>query len=217
MSSINPHFTFQYSQPSEYKFSHDSVFLARQVFDFLKSEDLSQFHCLDLCAGCGVVGLDFLFHFTTESVTPPASFDFLEIQNIYQTHFIHNQAQLPTMNTRLEFKNLNYDQLKTKAFQNYYDLILSNPPYFSPDQGKLSPSEFKNRCRFFLDSDFKNLIEGIEFSLKKGGRAYVLIRNLEDHGINYLSEARRHLHPSTSLEVCGDIRGTHLALITKKV
>ena len=62
MSSINNFFTFNYQQPNEYHFSHDSVFLARKAFEYVQSNYTSYDQVLDLCAGCGVVGLDFFFH-----------------------------------------------------------------------------------------------------------------------------------------------------------
>jgi tRNA1(Val) A37 N6-methylase TrmN6 len=35
-----------------------------------------------------------------------------------------------------------------------YDIVVSNPPYFLPHQGRLSPKgKQRNICRFFLDQD----------------------------------------------------------------
>lgn len=216
MSSINPHYTFQYSQPEEYRFSHDSVFLARRIFEVLASEDLSQMRGADLCSGCGIIGLDFLFHCDRELQKNLHSFDFIEVQDIYLKHFEKNCEQLGDVKTRLKFKNINYSELASKQFENHYDLILCNPPYFQVGQGKLSPSEFKNRCRFFVDSDFYSLIKGIENSLSARGRAFVLLRDLEDHGFSYFEEARKALSPEMKIEKFGDIRGTDLVLISRK-
>jgi hypothetical protein len=90
MSSINSHTTYNYSQPSEYRFSHDSVFLARRVFEFLCESDIQTFKALDLCSGCGIIGLDFIFHCLNELGQSPLSFDFMEVQSIYETHFFDN-------------------------------------------------------------------------------------------------------------------------------
>lgn len=210
MSSINPHYTFHYSQPEEYRFSHDSVFLARRVFERLRGRDLGAWRVLDLCSGSGVIGLDFLFHCAQEeSGTLPAAFDFLEVQEIYRTHFEENTRRLGELGTKLSFLHRNYKDLQNPEFAESYDLILSNPPYFFPWQGKLSPSEFKNRCRFFIDSDFKNLLLGIGASLKKSGEAYVLLRDLPEHRWNVLDEARNICGAQLEMEVLGDIRGTH--------
>lgn len=215
MSSINAHYTFNYSQPEEYRFSHDSVFMARKVFEHLANEDLTQMRGLDLCSGCGIVGLDFLFHYHHEQRKMLRSFDFLEVQEIYRPHFERNIQNLSHLNISLEFKNANYSELKTPSFENRYDLILCNPPYFQLGQGKLSPSEFKNRCRFFIDSDFQNLILGIANSLAPQGRAFLLLRSLEDHGFNYFKEAQRLLSNKALIAPLDNIRGTDLVRITR--
>jgi tRNA1(Val) A37 N6-methylase TrmN6 len=214
MSSINPHYTFQYSQPEEYHFSHDSVFLARKVFERYAHENLNSLKALDLCAGSGVIGLDFIFHCQKEHTSVPAVFDFLEVQEIYKKHFQKNVETLNAPSTKISFLNLNYDNiLHTNDFAKKYNLILSNPPYFLKTQGKMSPSDFKNRCRFFLDSDFKTMLEVIDSSLADDGEAYVLLRNLEDHGVSLFKQAQEILNGQRRLEIIDDIRGTDLVLI----
>lgn len=182
MSSINSYFTFQYSQPEEYKFSHDSVFLARHVFNFIQSMPLNKTAVMDLCAGCGVVGLDLLFHLKQVHNTP-AQIDFIEVQKIYREHFDKNKEQVPC-STTINFIEANYKDLIKEQNKNKYDIIISNPPYFLPHQGKLSPSEFKNRCRFFLDASFVELMNTIAYTLKTDGTAYLLVRSLKDHNID---------------------------------
>jgi tRNA1(Val) A37 N6-methylase TrmN6 len=216
MSSINPHFTFNYSQPEEYRFSHDSVFLARRVFEMYQSQDISSLRGLDLCAGCGVIGLEFLFHCRKEHAQVPTKFDFLEVQSeTYLTHFSKNIENLSGIATELSFVPENYNALLQERFQNQYDLILCNPPYFFVGQGTLSPSEFKNRCRFFLDSDFANLIKGIENALTPGGVAYLLLREQTQHGWSAYQEAAKLIGPQLRISHLGDIRGTGFVEIKK--
>lgn len=209
MSSINPHYTFNYSQPEEYRFSHDSVFLARQVFELIGSADLSAVRGLDLCAGSGIIGMDFLFHRREAGLRVPTDFDFLEIQDVYLPHFQENVKRLGEIQTRCHFVQKNYNDLQTAEFAGKYDLILCNPPYFLPGQGKLSASEFKNRCRFFIDSDLKNLLLGIANCLTTTGAAYVLLRDLPEHRWNVLEEAKKICQGKLQVELLGDIRGTH--------
>lgn len=212
MSSINLHPTFRYSQPEEYAFSHDSVFLAREVFEFCRREKLASPRALDLCAGCGIVGLDFLFHARAAGLPLPREFDFLEIQSVYEPHFRKNVETLGAISTRLEFVAQNYADLRAS-----YDLVLCNPPYFRRGQGSLSPSEFKNRCRFFLDSDFTELIRAIARTLTPTGRAFVLLRDLQAHAWNPLEEARKILGDSWLVEKMGDIRGTDWVQIRRRI
>lgn len=181
----------------------------------------SSWQVLDLCAGCGIVGLDFLFH-CLQNKLHPAVFDFMEVQDVYRGHFDKNVSALTEasragdakLNCHVQFILQNYDILQTEEFSNRYDLILCNPPYFQPHQGTLSPSEFKNRCRFFIDSDLPSLLRGLENSLKPQGKAFVLLRSLKDHGEDIISQASQILQ-RCSLERAFQVRGTDVGLIIK--
>ena len=82
-------------------------------------------------------------------------------------------------------------------FAERYDLILGNPPYFLPREGKPSPVKINQHARFFMDADFQTLIEAVKHSLKPGGEAYLLVKDARgDAG-----------------EVVGDIRGTKVIRI----
>lgn len=213
MSSINPHFTFEYTQPEEYHFSHDSVFFARKIFELYAGKDLSDCSALDLCSGCGIIGLDFLFHLKESKAALPRRMDFLEIQDIYKKYFEENIKRLGEVTTQISWQNKNYDTLITSPPQTKYDLILCNPPYFFPHQGKLSPSEFKNRCRFFLDSTFPALIQAIVEVLSPQGSAYILLRSQQDHGWDELSSIHQLLPPSLKATQIDNVRGTAILRI----
>ncbi len=214
MSSINPHYTFNYSQPDEYHFSHDSVFLSRRIFEHLSDVDLTSFRGLDICSGSGIVGMDLLFHRREAGQSMPTSFDFMEIQDAYRPHFEENVKRFGPLDTSLHFVNRNYNDLQTPEFEKKYDLIVTNPPYFFTWQGKLSPSEFKNRCRFFIDSDLKNLLLGIAAGLKETGVSYLLLRDLPEHKWNVLEEAQKICNGYLNVTVLGDVRGTHFLKLT---
>lgn len=209
VSSINPHPTFEYSQPEEYRFSHDSVFMARRVYEQTELADLAGKRILDLCAGCGIIGMDFLFHLRKDQKSLPVGCDFLEVQAIYREHFEENRRRLGPIETEMKFLDQNYDVLSFREHAESYDLILSNPPYFLPQYGSLSPSEFKNRCRFFIDSDFSKLILGVCNALKKTGTAYILLRDLSAHQWDVLAETKRLCQDRIEIQVLGDIRGTY--------
>lgn len=199
MSSVNPHYTLNYSQPEEYRFSHDSVFMARKVFEILRDQEMSDWRALDLCAGSGIIGMDFLFHLREAGLPLPAQFDFLDVQNVYWDHFLENRGRLGFVESELQFINKNYAELQNSEHKGSYDLILCNPPYFAEGSGKLSPSQFKNRCRFFLDSNLDTLFQSIASALRPKGSAFVLLREIP-------KSFPRHL----DYEELPDIRGTNL-------
>lgn len=215
MASINSHFTFNYSQPEEYRLSHDSVFLAREIFERLSALDLLGKRGLDICAGSGIVGMDFLFHRRAAGQSVPDFFDFLEVQEIYSDHFSLNCDRLGPIDTQLNFLCRNYDTLIATEFAGAFDLIVCNPPYFMPGQGKLSPSEFKNRCRFFIDSDLQCLLAGVHNCLKPDGIGFMTLRELAEHGLDILAEARNFSENRLQIKQAGLIRGTHLLKLTK--
>lgn len=207
--------SYIYHQPKDYHFSLDSVFLAQKVASII-SEDAqkSNFSVLDLCAGCGVVGLELNF-----LLPQIKKIDFLEIQYSYYQYFKKNIAQVKFPDGTFNFLNMNYADLleeKTKnIFYEKYDIILSNPPYFFINEGILSPNKFKNRCRFFIDSNFETLIEAIFFTLKKNGRAYVLFREGTHHGRNSKEELKKIASLFSAVQIIDNIRGTNLVELIK--
>jgi tRNA1Val (adenine37-N6)-methyltransferase len=218
-------FTYEYSQPEEYHFSLDSVEMPLKVAEYLKDtyseKELRSWQALDLCAGCGVVGFELLYHLPALK-----KMDFLEVQEAYIPHFEKNKAQAlvhanslkpklaavgktatePTYNFICE----NYEALLQPQFAHKYRLIVCNPPYFLPEQGKHSPSDFKNRCRFFLDSTFEKLIESTIQSLAMDGEAFLLLRDLEDHGLDLLANLQNLIRGKLKCENLCMIRGTFL-------
>jgi tRNA1Val (adenine37-N6)-methyltransferase len=211
----NPDFTYNYFQPMEYRFSLDSVFLAKKIGQHVNKNPREQLQVLDLCAGCGIIGLELSIHSKIE-----LKIDFLEIQEIYLSFFNKNVEMIyPNQNNnseRFKFIHSNYTELLAPAYKETYDLILCNPPYFFKGEGLLSPSEFKNRCRFFLDSDFENLILAILHSLKLGSSAYLLVRSGIHHGREPLKEITRLVSPLAEAFIFDNIRGTDIIEIRKK-
>ena len=208
-------FTYNYSQPEEYHFSIDSIEMPWEVAQYLKEKNLSpqeleQMRVLDLCAGVGVLVFELNFH------NPHLKkIDFVEVQDVYKSHFEKNQKLVLCENSEFKFLNINYEKLCLPEFEKRYQLILCNPPYFFPDQGKMSDSDFKNRCRFFIDSTFEKLIEVIDFCLAMDGEAFMLIRDQNDHGRDILRELRQLTQSRLECENLCMIRETFLLRLSR--
>ncbi len=134
--------------------------------------------------------------------------DFLEIQSEFREAFVHNRGLAQQSPERFRFIEANYTSLLEPSYHGTYDLIVSNPPYFYPGEGRLSPSELQNRCRFFIDSDLKTLLRGVANALKEDGVGLILVKSGERHGRNALRDAMLSLAGSASATQVADIRGT---------
>ncbi|OUR96326.1 hypothetical protein A9Q84_08195 [Halobacteriovorax marinus] len=153
-----------YSQPDFYRFTSDSVELARFVNQFIGGRKVES--VLDLCCGCGVVGIEFeSLNKNIEKLT------FLELQVDFREHILENT------------KNLDCDfEIEICDFQSYksaqqYDLILSNPPYFELGSGRIGPDKKRNLCRHFEIGIKEKLIKKVFELLNDGGQAFVVDRD----------------------------------------
>jgi tRNA1Val (adenine37-N6)-methyltransferase len=211
-NTLNTFYSYNYHQPADYRFSLDSVFLAQKVAEVLKTHHAPEkLRILDLCAGCGVVGLELNFHLKALQ-----KIDFLEVQEIYLPYFEKNVEQARSPESEFNFLNMNYADLLNETFNETYDVIVSNPPYFFLGEGLLSPNEFKNRCRFYIDSDFTKLIGATLYSLKPDGRAYILVRPGKHHGRNLQDEIKKISAGLASVQIFDEVRGTNIVELVKK-
>lgn len=214
---FNTKFTYDYFQPDEYHFSLDSVLLAKTVAQLYREHPhLSDLKVLDLCAGTGVVGLELSYY-----LNQIEHLDFLEVQEIYLSFFEKNKELIAPLKNNFSFYLKSYDELiHNSHFHQKYDLILANPPYFFKGAGLLSPSDFKNRCRFFLDSSFENLFIAIGTSLQNKGQAFVLVRDGKEQNRNPVAEIQTILDKiegrSFSVSLQEPIRGVLLVEINAK-
>lgn len=159
-----------YHQPDFYRFSEDSLHLIRTLaeLNLINGEKV-----MDLCAGSGVVGLEYSLR--TETVK---QLDFCEIQEEFLDYLKQNEKLFlrPGINSNLYFDSYKNLLSKNDLFQQY-DCVLSNPPYFHPGHGLTSPNDKKNRCRFFMDATLEDLVEVYQHLLKPKSLGFMVIRN----------------------------------------
>lgn len=216
-----------YSQPPEAPFSHDSIELADRASSLFRRDleqagsEAEKLYALDLCAGCGVVGLEFerRLRKKIQNQKRLISWTFLEVQEVYRSHFEKNLNEFlselaPTekRDINAEFLLRNYrDVPLDSSLKAKFSLILSNPPYFEESQGRLPPNPVKARSRFFLDASFDDFLRALAWCLHPQGQAIFLLRALEAHQLDRLSQLERaSLEHRFSWEALEPIRGTGL-------
>ncbi len=244
-----------YVQPNEYHFSLDSVQLAQRVAQYFlqKPNSVSLLkNVLDLCAGTGVIGIEFLHIFPQIE-----NLHFIEVQSEYETYYLQNKSiflsksiseNLNAVKTQWHWHNMNYNDIhpvvngqdvhpvmsyqstqsmninlpkeRLPSKENFpleaMDLILSNPPYFKLGQGKMSPSELKNRSRFFIDSNFETFCQVLPLLLKPNGEAHLVFRPLSEHKWDLIKDLQWELRPYGHVDVIGEIRTAKWVRFIKK-
>lgn len=161
-----------YYQPDFYRFSEDSLILSRFVSDYIKKNKSDSYRCLDLCSGCGVIGLEIIRNSLGKYIT----FDFCEVQKEYESFFYKNLELDRKKIEKATFLNISFTEILTKEYKSKYDLIVSNPPYFNEGEGRPSPNEMKNICRFFLRGSVQEWAKTISYCLSESGIAFFVCR-----------------------------------------
>jgi tRNA1Val (adenine37-N6)-methyltransferase len=158
----------EYKQPEFYRFSEDSTYLAKFVSDEY-SESENDLIIADYGAGCGVVAIEFaLRHKRVKKIF------FIEVQKEFIPFINENIKLLPS---RVEYEVVNKPFSQT-AYENHFDLVFSNPPYFRKGTGRISQSANKQICRTFEIDDFELLLQKINSAIKKSGRAFLVLRDI---------------------------------------
>lgn len=169
-----------YLQPDFYRFSEDSLHLIRtlQEFNLIKGTKV-----IDLCAGSGVVGLEYSLR--TETVK---QLDFCEVQEEFLDYLKKNGELFLKSNIKMHIYHDSYKNILNRSeLKQQYDCVLANPPYFHQGHGLPSPDAKKNRCRFFIDASLEDLIETYLYLLKPESSGFLVIRNDQKFMNNELS------------------------------
>lgn len=148
---------FQYDDA--YKFTLDAIELAK--FCNIKSKD----RVLDLCAGCGVVGL------YSYSIKPFKNLFFCEIQqkmcNLIEKNIKNNNLEEKCKIFCKDLKNLTTNDILKKV-----DVIICNPPYFKVNSSPINTEEEIAISRHEIKIDFEQIVCKVKELLKEGGKFY---------------------------------------------
>lgn len=156
-----------YHQPEFYRFNEDSLALVKEVI----SQGLKPGNILDIGAGSGVIGIELAMKLHIPSA------HFLELQKEWGPYLTANlQMYLKETETKVFWSSIGLWNPETK-----YDLIVSNPPYYLPQNGRISPDPVRARCRSFLEDDWEKLLQKSYSALSPDGQAYFVtaIENLD--------------------------------------
>ncbi len=147
-----------YKQPSFYHFDEDSTSLAK----IASKEYPNAKKVLDLCAGSGVVGLEYCLNNNVKII------HFNELQVQFEEILLSNIELVNSVESKVIIDDFR------KASLESYDLILCNPPYFKKGDGRVSSDSQKQVCRTFETGSSVELIQTILKSLNPGGMGVIV-------------------------------------------
>lgn len=150
-----------YHQPGFYRFSEDSLLLVSEI----AGRNVTALSLLDIGAGSGVIGIELALKLNIPTV------HFLELQREWEPFLSKNiEKFLPGKEIEIFWESVGKWPPGRK-----YDLIVSNPPYYLPQRGRLSPDPIRARCRSFLEDNWDVLIQKSLEALAPEGRAFFVI------------------------------------------
>ena len=152
-----------YLQPKFYRFSEDSLWLAKLAAN--NKPDASSI--LDIGCGCGVVGIE-----TVNRLKNPEKLSLIEPQSEF-LGFIESNLELIEKDIDVQIFN---EKLEHLNFDQKFDLIVSNPPYFNPKDSRPSKNVNRLRCRTFQGFSLLDFASMATSLLEPGGELFVLAR-----------------------------------------
>lgn len=152
-----------YSQPDFYRFSEDSLHLARFVIEHLAHKKIN--HLIDVCAGSGVIGIEI-----ANSLENISFLSFVEYQDDFLSHLQWNLKNILK-------KDIPYQIIPkalSKAEVQVADLIVANPPYFDLSKGRISPDSKKATSRHFIQDSKEDFFKFLERNLSPEGITFFI-------------------------------------------
>lgn len=179
------------------KIGTDSVLLGAWT-----SVQKNPFSVLDIGAGTGVLSLMLAQRSFAELI------DAIEIDDAAYEQCVENFEQ-SSWSDRLFCYHASLEEF-TEEIEEKYDLIISNPPFYSATHK--SDSEQRDLARFVDAMPFRHLVESVSKLLSKDGLFSVIIPFSEEKDFIVLA-SKEHLFPNRILRV----KGTPRSLIKRSL
>ncbi len=148
-----------YQTNNGHSITSDSAFLVKTISDQILHENIN---LLELGSGNGLISI-MLSYYHPEWVILG-----IEIQKRL-TKLSQDNAKLSQTSPRFTEADLR-DFISSLK----YDLIVSNPPYYPKDEGRISPIEERAISRHEVTCNMMDILECVKRNLKKDGIAFIL-------------------------------------------
>lgn len=159
-----------------FSFGVDAVLLASSVI--AKASD----RILDLGTGTGIIPL------LLSAKTDAKEIVGVEIQP-YVADMARRSVELNNLQDKIQIVGEDFiDYVKSK--QGYYDIVVSNPPYFKSGGGIISGNEYKMISRHEIKMNVQSLFESASLALRNRGIFYLIHR--PDRLVDVLYHARQN-------------------------
>lgn len=142
---------------------------ATLVDTVINSHSKKNINLLELGSGNGIISI-MLAHYR-----PLWKIIGLEIQKSLFELSEKNKKELDMQN--ISFMNTDFNDYKN---EDKFDIIVSNPPYYSKNQGKISPIKERAIARHEIKTNIKKVLFTIAYNIAKQGDAYIIYPQIRE-------------------------------------
>lgn len=152
----------QISQPCDgYRFSIDALLLA----NFVQSSDAASI--IDLGTGCGIIPLILARRFSNASVTGVENNS--SMVTLATTNILNND-----LGDRITIHHADVVDLRSQYQVSSFDVVVANPPFRSPLNGKLSPKPGRDQARHESTAGLADFLATAKYLVKPSGRIFFI-------------------------------------------
>ncbi len=149
-----------YQSKAGHGITTDTAFLVEKVLNYSNENTVK---VLELGSGNGIIAIMLAWYRQNWKIKG------IEIQK--------SLVELSNENkNKLNLSNITFEEANLNGFKDNisYDIIVSNPPYFPVNQGKISPVKERAIARHEVFTDMKNILLCINENLSDNGSAFLL-------------------------------------------